>query len=173
MDMDNINRVKAALSAALGLLTALWGWFGWLVIAWIGAMVIDYLTGTAAAMKDGEWASETARNGLWHKAGCVAAVAIAGILDLVIGQLLGNMGDALPFHYSVMLCPLVVTWYILTEAGSIVENAGKMGAPVPKWLKSAIALFRTQVDTVADPAGEEMDGDHDKSGKSKTGQNHI
>ena len=32
--MDHVNRIKAAVTAVLGLLTALWGWFGWLVVAW-------------------------------------------------------------------------------------------------------------------------------------------
>lgn len=155
MDMDNINRVKAALSAALGLLTALWGWFGWLVIAWVVAMALDVFTGMGAGIKNGAWSSKIAREGLWHKVGCIAAVAIAGLLDLVIGQLLGNAGNLLPFEYGVLLCPLVITWYILTEAGSIVENAGKMGAPIPSWLKKMIAALKDTVDAATGEDGKE------------------
>lgn len=152
--MENVNRIKAGISAALALLTALWGWCGWLVVAWVVCMALDVFTGMAAGCKEGEWSSQTAREGLWHKAGCVAAVAVAGLLDLVMGQLLGSMGTALPFSYTVLLCPLVVTWYILTEAGSVVENAGKLGAPVPKWLKKAIKTLRESVDTKADNGKE-------------------
>lgn len=148
--MENVNHFKAAVSAALALLTALWGWFGWLIIAWIACMAMDVFTGMAAAWKRGEWASRMAREGLWHKTGCVAAVLIAGILDLVMGQLLGNLGIALPFTYTVFLCPLVVTWYILTEAGSIVENAGKLGAPISPWLRKAISALKDAVDSAAD-----------------------
>ncbi len=145
--MENVDRIKAGVSAALALMTALWGWFGWLVIAWVVCMALDVFTGMAAGCKKGEWSSQVAREGLWHKAGCVAAVVVAGLLDLVMGQLLGGMGTALPFSYTVLLCPLVVTWYILTEAGSVVENAGKLGAPVPKWLRKAIKTLRESVDT--------------------------
>lgn len=152
--MENVNRIKAGISAALALLTALWGWCGWLVVAWVVCMALDVFTGMAAGCKEGEWSSQTAREGLWHKAGCVAAVAVAGLLDLVMGQLLGSMGTARPFSYTVLLCPLVVTWYILTEAGSVVENAGKLGAPVPKWLKKAIKTLRESVDTKADNGKE-------------------
>ena len=148
MDINNVNRVKASISAAMGLLTALWGWFGWLVIAWVVAMALDVFTGMGAGMKNGEWSSKIAREGLWHKAGCIAAVAIAGLLDLVVGQLLGNVGNLLPFEYGVLLCPLVITWYILTEAGSIAENAGKMGAPIPRWLRKMISVLRDTVDAV-------------------------
>ena len=144
---ERIKGVKAAVTAALAALTALWGWFGWLIVAWVVCMAIDYLTGSAAACKAGKWSSALAREGLWHKAGCVAAVTISGILDLVVGQILANLpGLALPFEYTVFLCPLVVVWYLLTEAGSIVENAGAMGAPVPAWLAKAIVALKDKVD---------------------------
>ena len=45
--MDHINGFKAAVAAVLGCLTALWGWFGWLVVAWVACMLLDYATGTA------------------------------------------------------------------------------------------------------------------------------
>lgn len=147
MSEEKIHQFKAGITAFVGLLTALWGWFGWLVIAWIVCMALDVATGMAAGCKNGEWSSQTAREGLWHKTGCVAAVVIAGLMDLVMGQLLGSMGTALPFPYTVLLCPLVVTWYILTEAGSVVENAGKLGAPIPKWLRKTIKTLRDNVDT--------------------------
>ena len=47
--MEHINGFKAAVAAVLGGLTALWGWFGWLVLAWLLCMALDYGTGTAAA----------------------------------------------------------------------------------------------------------------------------
>ncbi|MBM6666167.1 phage holin family protein [Flavonifractor plautii] len=149
--MEQINGFKAALTALCAALTALWGWFGWVVVAWIGFMLIDYATGSAAALRAGEWSSKTARDGIWHKLGSVAAVIVAGILDVVIGHLLGNVpGVELPFTYTVLLCPLVVIWYILTEAGSIIENAGALGAPIPAWLTKMIAALESKVDQAGD-----------------------
>ena len=46
-----INQIKMAAAGLLGLLTGLWGWFGWLVVGWIGCMALDYLTGSMAAAK--------------------------------------------------------------------------------------------------------------------------
>lgn len=146
MNEEKINQFKAGITAIIGLFTALWGWFGWLIIAWVACMALDVFTGMAAGCKRGEWSSRLAREGLWHKTGCVAAVVIAGILDLVMGQLLGNVGGEFPFAYTVFLCPLVVAWYILTEAGSIIENAGRLGAPIPAWLRKAIAALGDTVD---------------------------
>ena len=82
--MERIHGIKAAVVGVLGCLTALWGWFGWLVVAWIGCMVLDYATGSAAALRSGEWSSKTARDGLWHKLGAMVAVLVAAILDGVI-----------------------------------------------------------------------------------------
>ena len=154
--MEHINSFKAALAALCAALTALWGWFGWVVVAWIGFMLIDYATGSAAALRAGEWSSKAARDGIWHKLGSVAAVIVAGILDVVIGHLLGNVpGVELPFTYTVLLSPLVVVWYILTEAGSIIENAGALGAPFPAWLKKMIASMRSKVDQAGDSINDQ------------------
>ncbi|MEA4933699.1 MAG: phage holin family protein [Lawsonibacter sp.] len=51
--MDHVNRIKAAIAAAAGALTGLWGWMGWLVVGWVVCMVLDYITGSAAAGKAG------------------------------------------------------------------------------------------------------------------------
>ncbi|WP_343212834.1 phage holin family protein [Flavonifractor sp. An4] len=41
-------------------------------------------------------------------------------------------------------------WYILTEAGSIIENAGALGAPIPAWLTKMIAALESKVDQAGD-----------------------
>ena len=60
------------------------------------------------------------------------------------------------FWYSLgltllLLLPMVLVWYILTELGSILENAAAMGAPVPEFL---IRILANAKDTVEDAAGE-------------------
>lgn len=141
--MDRLKTIRAALAAAAAGLTALWGWTGWLAAVWIAAMLLDYLTGTAAACRAGEWSSRAAREGLWHKAGSVVCVLAAALLDLAARALLGGV-PGLP-EYDVLLFPLCVAWYLLTELGSVAENAGKLGAPLPPFLKKAIAALRASV----------------------------
>lgn len=154
--MEHINAFKTTVTAILAAMTALWGWFGWVVVAWIFCMAIDYLTGSAAALRAGEWSSSKARDGIWHKVGSIVAVIVAAILDMVIGTIIGNIPSiTLPFQYSVLLGPLVVIWYILTEAGSIIENAGALGAPIPDWLTKAISVLKSNVDdTVGNDTSE-------------------
>ena len=158
--MEHINRIKAAAVGVLGCLTALWGWFGWLVLAWVACMVLDYATGSAAALRSGEWSSKIARDGLWHKLGSMVAVLVAAILDGVIRLALAHIPALeLPFEYTVFVSVLVLVWYILTELGSIVENAGALGAPIPGWLAAAIQVLGSSVDK----AGEAVTGEQDDS----------
>lgn len=151
--MENINRFKAAMAAVAAGLTALWGWFGWFIILLGLCMVLDYTTGSAAAIKNGKWNSQTAREGLWHKLSIAVAVIVACILDIVLGMIINNIPAVeLPFTYSVLFGPIVVAWYILTELGSLLENAGKLGAPQPAWFKKAVSALEGGVDK----AGEKL-----------------
>lgn len=159
MDMEkNINQIKATVAAAVGLLTGLWGWMGWLVVGWVFLMVLDYITGTAAACKGGEWSSSHARDGIWHKCGMIVVVVVSAVADLLIEIVLLNLPAlALPIQYPGMVCPVVLVWYIVTDLGSITENAAAMGAPVPKWLAKLLAASKDAVDG----AGDKLEGDKD------------
>ena len=59
----------------------------------------------------------------------------------------------LRFQYVVFVSVLVLVWYIMTELGSIVENIGALGAPVPAWLRKAIAALESTVDGAGDKLG--------------------
>lgn len=142
--MDRLTTIKAAACTAAAALTAFWGWTGWLMAAWFAAMLLDYATGSTAALHAGTWSSRVAREGLWHKAGSVAGVLVAALLDFALRVLLGSV-PGLGIDYDVLLCPLVTAWYLLTELGSIVENAGALGAPMPPFLLRAIAALRAGI----------------------------
>lgn len=151
-----VNQMKVAVAGLLGLLTGLWGWLGWLVVGWIGCMALDYLTGSMAAAKEGEWSSARAREGIWHKCGMIVVVLVAAGADLLIEVVLTNLPVlALPIQYPGLVCPVVLVWYIVTELGSMAENAAVMGAPVPKWLVKLLAMSKTAVDS----AGDKLDGE--------------
>jgi len=149
--MEHINRFKILFTAILAALTALWGWLGWMVVIWVGLMVLDYISGTWAASHSGTWASKAARDGIAHKGGMVFVVLVAAAADGILGFLLDQVPViALPFDYSVVICPIVLAWYMITELGSITENAIKLGAPVPPWLLKIFALSKDAVDAAGD-----------------------
>lgn len=146
--MDNNNiflAVKAAIVGIFGAFGAAFGWLGWLVLAWFGCMVVDYISGSSAAMKAGQWSSAKARGGIWHKAGMIVVVIVAAVADKVLAIVLANI-PGLPVEYTVLLLPMVLVWYILTELGSILENAAAMGAPVPEFLVNILAAAKEKVE---------------------------
>lgn len=143
---DKITELRAIVSAAFAAVTALIGWVGWLIVIMLLCMALDYLTGTWAAMSKNEWSSKTARAGLWHKLGEICALLVAALCDIAIDQMTGSGGMSLPFEYTALATPVVAVWYIFTELGSIAENAAKLGAPIPGWLKNALAAVRSAAD---------------------------
>ena len=146
--MENISKVKIAFTAALAAMSAVLGWFGWLLVAFVGCLALDYLTGSFAASKKGKWSSSKARSGLWHKLGTIVAVTVAAIADFVIGLIINNIPALeLPFSYTVLFCPIVVVWYIFTELGSIVENAEKLGAPLPPFLRKTLDICKRSTES--------------------------
>ena len=162
--MQNENllmRAKAAMAAVLGVLTALWGWLGWLVMGWIGGMILDYITGSMAAAKEGQWSSAEAREGIWHKCGMIVVVIVAAGADMLLAVVLANLPlVTLPFEYAGLVCPVVLVWYIVTELGSMAENAAVMGAPVPRGLVKLLAVSRDAVDGAADKITGEDEKNH-------------
>jgi phage-related holin len=118
-------------------------------------MAMDYITGSLAAAKKGAWSSASAREGIWHKAGMIVVVVAAGA-DLLISVLLANLPLVeLPVAYTGMVCPVVLVWYIITELGSMAENAAGMGSDVPPWLLRLLAVGKNAIDD----AGEAIAGE--------------
>ena len=164
MNNDNIFlAVKAAVAAAVGAFSATFGWLGWLVLLWALCMVMDYITGSAAAAKAGDWDSATARSGIWHKAGMIVVVIVAALCDMVVGIMVGNLPVNLPFTYETLILPIVLIWYIFTELGSIAENAVKMGAPVPSALVQLLKAGKQAAEAVLPDVDDTGDDGADDS----------
>ena len=132
-----------------------------MVILWMASMVLDYITGSCAAWKAGEWESSVARQGLWHKLGSIFAVLVATLSDIAILVIVERFSEGIaPTDYKCILTPIVAMWYLFTELGSITENAAKLGAPIPKFLVKAIAKIKTATeekgDALVDDGEEKM-----------------
>ena len=155
---ETLNATKAAIAAIVGSVTAFVGWRTLMVLVWLALMVVDYLSGSLAARQTGTWKSEKARNGIWHKVGMMLIVFVCGIADLVMIEICRNLpNDVLAIQWPVVIFPMVTIWYILTEIGSIIENAMAMGAPVPAWLPK---LINAPIHVV-DAAGEMAASGHE------------
>ena len=145
---EKLLTAKGAVAAFLTAVGAFLGWKGIMLLAWAGAMGLDYLSGTLAACRAGKWSSATAREGLWHKGGMILVVTVAAIADAVMAV----MADYVPLElqWPGVLLPMVLAWYILTELGSILENALALGADVPGWLVKLLKDGVEMLDGAAD-----------------------
>lgn len=129
--MENIAKTPTiikVLSSVLGAVAGfLWGEMDGLMIALIAFIVLDYISGVLVGAAKHKLNSQTSFKGLCKKAMILLIVAVAHIVDT---QILG--GTASVFRSAT--CGL----YIASEGLSILENAGKLGVPLPKKLKEML-----------------------------------
>ena len=118
-----INTIQIALSA-------FGGWLGWVLGGWDGFLyalitfvVIDYLTGVMLAILEKRLSSEVGARGIFKKVLIFAMVAVGHIID---AQVITN-GSAVR--------TAVIFFYLSNEGISILENAAKIGLPIPEKLK--------------------------------------
>jgi len=154
---------QVTMAGTIAAIGTMWGKVGWLFVLWAVAMGIDYLTGTLAAIHNHEWNSNRSREGAWHKAGMFVIVLVAAMFDLAVKQITAASGIILPF--DVLALPIVLSWYTITELGSILENAIKMGAEnVPEWLKKGLKVAADTIDHTGEAA---VGGKDDKDAQSR------
>ncbi len=80
-----------------------------------------------------------------QKVGYLCVIAVAMVVDYVIARVSGSLGIVMPT--SAFFGLLVAVWYLLNELLSIIENAGRMGAAVPEWLRKYIAVLKDKIDS--------------------------
>lgn len=145
---DKLLEIKAWIAAGAAVLTSLWGYIGWAVAIFALCMLLDYITGTWAAKARGEWSSQAAREGLWHKLGEIVALLVAALCDIAIRVILATAAAPIfgELKYNNYFTLVVSFWYIFTEVGSILENAASLGAPVPEWLIKGVGKLKKKID---------------------------
>lgn len=151
---DNLLTVKAMMAAFFTALGAFLGWKGVMLVAWVAVMALDYLSGTIAAGMNGQWSSAIAREGIKHKGGMILVVMVSAIADAVMVIIVEQV--PIGIQWPGMILPMVLAWYIITELGSILENAVAMGAKVPTWL---VRLLQASADLVENAGGYAAGGE--------------
>ena len=147
---ENLLTFKATLAAFFAAVGAFLGWRVIMLLVWVALMALDYLSGTLAARQNGTWKSAMAREGIGHKAGMVLIVVVCMMADFVMLMAIDNLpSDVLNIHWPMVITPMVTVWYILTEIGSIIENAIAMGAKVPAWLPALLNATLKTVEAVS------------------------
>ena len=153
---EKLTAARLALSGFLACAAGLLGWKGVLVLLLALCMALDYVSGTLAARRAGTWSSKAAREGLFHKGGIVLVSTGALVADLMFMAAIPVLPVFGGLENPGAFLPLVLVWYVLTELGSVLENAVRLGAPVPKWFRKAIRAAGEAVERAAEekaPAG--------------------
>lgn len=121
---------------------AVGGWLGWflggcdgLLYALLAFVVIDYITGVMCAIVDKKLSSEVGFKGICKKVLIFLLVGIANILD---AQVIGT---------GCVLRTAVVFFYISNEGVSLLENAGRLGLPIPEKLKAVLEQLHDRSET--------------------------
>lgn len=158
---ENLVMLKATFATFFAAVGAFLGWRVIMLLVWVALMALDYLSGTLAARQNGTWKSSMAREGIGHKAGMVLIVVVCMLADFVLLLAIDNLpSDVLNIHWPMVITPMVTVWYILTEIGSIIENAMEMGAKVPAWLPTLLNATLKTVDSVSNNSVNDIiDGD--------------
>lgn len=91
--------------------------------------VVDQISGICAAGKKGEISSAAGFKGIARK---IVMFALVGLSHIIDQHILGN---------SDALRAAVCIFYIGNEGISIIENADKLGVPIPKFLRGKFFNF--------------------------------
>ena len=126
--MDNI--FKNILAGVCTVLSFLFGDMEGLMVALIALIILDYISGVIAAAVEKRLSSAVGARGIAKKVFMLLIVALANIVDINV------IGDG---H---VLKTATVVFYICNECISLIENAGRIGVPVPKKLLDVLEQLR-------------------------------
>ncbi len=120
-------KVQIAVTAAGGWLGACLGGADGLLTALVILIALDYVTGVMRAAAERKLSSAAGFKGICRKVTILFLVGVAHALDTrVVGA-----GSALR---SAVIC-----FYLSNEGLSLLENAARLGLPVPDRLKNALS----------------------------------
>lgn len=127
--MDKIfNWISIICGTIGGFIVSLLGGWDKLIMALIILMCLDYVTGLIKAYYNKELSSRIGFKGLTKKVLILVIVAVAVVAEDMLG---------IP-----AIREIVIMFFAVNEALSILENAGLMGLPLPEKLKQALLQIR-------------------------------
>lgn len=129
--MENFFKTLVAVGGAVA--SYLFGGWSSLLSILLTFVILDYITGVLAAGKEGKLSSEVGLWGIPKKVAIFAVVAVAHLVDTVIGD-------------AHLLRDAAIFFYLANELLSITENLGRLGVPIPKAIQRAVEVLRGKGD---------------------------
>ena len=118
------NIVSFASAVAGGVVSLLYGDVTVIMKILLCMIVIDFVSGVMKAIVEKKLNSEVCSKGIVKKIFILLLVAVGHMVDLAVN--------------SNIVMTAVCFFYIANEGMSIVENAGRMGLPVPEKIKEVL-----------------------------------
>ncbi|SDI19534.1 toxin secretion/phage lysis holin [Alteribacillus persepolensis] len=132
------NGVKVMAAGGTAVVSFLWGEWSMLLNVLLALVIIDYVTGLSAAWKSGELNSSAGLFGIAKKVFIFVIIAVANLIDVALMET-GARDEPIVFTAAIV-------FYIVNEAISITENAGRMSMPLPDKLLQAIKVLKSRSD---------------------------
>lgn len=116
-------------------------------------MIIDYVSGMWASKREAiehpndekyGWSSRKSIIGIYKKLGYIISICVAVSTDFIIQKYFQELNYV--HKYDTAFGTLVAVWLVINELLSITENAGRMGAPLPEFLKKILAQIKDNMD---------------------------
>lgn len=130
--MDKTYQILTAIFA--GLIQFLYGDWTVLLTILMALTFIDFISGLAAGYTEGKLKSKVGMVGIARKVFIFLMVAVAHLIDMLLVQS--------GLETKAVIMTMTVVFYAVNEILSIIENAGRVGLPVPEQIKNAIVVLR-------------------------------
>lgn len=140
--------LQAVFSAALAALISYLGVIAIPVTVLMAAMIIDYVTGMAAAWHTKKLSSKKGLSGIIKKISYLALVCVGMGVDWLIYSGIKSVG--VDMGYTFFFGVLVAVWLIINELISILENLESIGVPMPTFLIKIVKRLKITAETVGE-----------------------
>lgn len=124
--------IQTAFTVLGGLLGWFLGGFDGFLYALVALMVADYITGVMCAIVEKKLSSEIGFNGIFKK---VLIFILVGVGHLIDTNLIGD---------GSVLRTAIIFFYCSNEGVSMLENAGRLGLPIPEKLKDILVQLHNK-----------------------------
>ena len=131
---DLWNWLQVVIAAIGGWLGYFLGGYDGFLYALIMFVVLDYITGLMCAILDKKLSSEIGFRGIFKKVLIFVMVGVGNLMDSKI------IGD------GSVLRTAIIFFYCSNEGVSLLENASRVGLPVPEKLKAILVQLHNKGD---------------------------
>ncbi len=143
--MSKFHTFQLFFTALGGTIGAFLGGVDGLLYTLITFIITDYITGFMCAIVERRLSSEVGFRGIFKKVVILMIVGIANLIDVNV------------LTQGAVVRTAVIFFYLSNEGVSILENAGRLGLPIPKKLRQILDQLKDDDDNGAGEDPDDLD----------------